>query len=389
MDQRIGKYEVLRRIGEGSSSVVWLCRDSFANRKVAVKVAKPEALRDPRHSHIYAKLFSVEAHLAGKLHHPHVAEIYDAADEGDLKYTVIEYVPDGTLERFCRPDRLLPIDKVVEVMFKCSRALDYAHRLGITHRDIKPANILIVEENGEVRDVKITDFGTAMNIAEDTTIVAGIGSPAYMSPEQIAEGTLTHQTDIYSLGVVMYQLLTGHLPFEAPNNAAMVYQVLHTEAPPARTRRPELPEALERIVQRAMNKNLKVRYATWEEFATDLAEASRTSPTRPRPHAKWPIPSATTCSSGCAFSKASTTCCAGRWCGSPTGCAPRLRMCCSPTAKRVRISSSWPKVRYVSRAKAGCSTSSKPANAWARWVFSANSATAARSPARRPCAAPM
>ena len=278
MDQRIGKYEVLRRIGEGSSSVVWLCRDPFANRKVAVKVAKPEALRDPRHSHIYAKLFSVEAHLAGKLHHPHVAEIYDAADEGDLKYTVIEYVPDGTLERFCRPDRLLPIDKVVEVMFKCSRALDYAHRLGITHRDIKPANILIVEENGEVRDVKITDFGTAMNIAEDTTIVAGIGSPAYMSPEQIAEGTLTHQTDIYSLGVVMYQLLTGHLPFEAPNNAAMVYQVLHTEAPPARTRRPELPEALERIVQRAMNKNLKVRYATWEEFATDLAEASRTSP---------------------------------------------------------------------------------------------------------------
>lgn len=278
MDQRIGKYEILRRIGEGSSSTVWLCRDPFADRKVAVKLAKPEALRDPRHSHIYAKLFSVEAHLAGKLHHPHIAEIFDAADEGDVKYTVIEYVPDGTLERYCRPDRLLPTEKVVEVMFKCSRALDYAHRVGVTHRDIKPANILVVAEGGEIRDVKITDFGTAMNIAEDTTIVAGIGSPAYMSPEQIAEGTLTHQTDIYSLGVVMYQLLTGHLPFEAPNNAAMVYQVLHTDPPTARTRRPELPEALDRIVARAMARNLDQRYATWDQFASDLAEIARTSP---------------------------------------------------------------------------------------------------------------
>lgn len=275
MEQRIGKYEVLRRIGEGSSSVVWLCRDSFANRKVAVKVAKPEALRDPRHAHIYAKLFSVEAHLAGKLHHPHVAEIYDAADEDDLKYTVMEYVPGGTLERFCRPDRLLPLDKVVEAMFKCSRALEYAHRLGITHRDIKPANILVVEQDGEIRDIKITDFGTAMNVSEDTTVVAGIGSPAYMSPEQISEGALSHQTDIYSLGVVMYQLLSGHLPFEAPNNASMVYQVLHTEPPALRVRRPDLPEALEKIVHRAMAKDIKQRYSTWEQFASDLAEYAR------------------------------------------------------------------------------------------------------------------
>ncbi len=281
MDTRFGKYEVRRRIGEGSSSVVWLCHDPFERREVAVKVAKPEALRDPRHSHIYHKLFSVEAHLAGRLKHPHIAEIYDGVDEGDLKYLVLEYVPGGTLERYCRPDRLLPLDKVVEAMFKCSRALDYAHRNGITHRDIKPANILCVEDAGVIRDIKITDFGTAVDISQDTTIVAGIGSPAYMSPEQISEGALTLQTDIYSLGVVMYQLLTGHLPFEAPNNASMVYQVLHTEAPSPRQHRPDLPERLAAIAMRAMSKKREKRYATWDALAADLADYAQAQIERP------------------------------------------------------------------------------------------------------------
>jgi serine/threonine protein kinase len=275
MEQRIGKYEVRRRIGEGSSSLVWLCRDPFEKREVAVKVAKPEALTDPRHSHIYHKLFSVEAHLAGRLHHPHIAEIYDAVDEGPLKYLVLEYVQGGTLERYCRPDRLLPYEKVVEVLFKCSRALEYAHRNGITHRDIKPANILCVETNGIVQDVKITDFGTAVDSHQDTTVVAGIGSPAYMSPEQIAEGSMTHQTDIYSLGVVAYQLITGHLPFEAPNNAAMVYQVLHADAPHPRSHRVDIPERLCAIVAKAMEKDVAKRYADWDSFAADLADYAR------------------------------------------------------------------------------------------------------------------
>ncbi|HEU4621249.1 MAG TPA: serine/threonine-protein kinase [Burkholderiaceae bacterium] len=279
MSQRIGKYEVIRRIGEGSSSNVYLCRDPFMQTQVAVKVSKPEALRDPRYAHIYRKLFSVEAQLAGKLRHPHIAAILDAVDEDDLKYIVIEYVRGGTLEKYCEPNNLLPLGKVAELMFKCTRALEFAHRLGITHRDIKPANILCVEEAGDVRDVKITDFGTAMDEAQDTTLVAGIGSPAYMSPEQIREGMLSHQTDIYSLGVVMYQLLTGHLPFEAPNNAGMVYQVLHVDAPTPCMHRPELPENFERIVMKAIAKNCAQRYDTWEAFATDLADAARVQPT--------------------------------------------------------------------------------------------------------------
>ncbi|WP_085314266.1 protein kinase domain-containing protein [Derxia lacustris] len=278
MDQRIGKYELIRRIGEGSSSNVWLCRDPFTERLVAVKVAKSETLRDERYSHVYRKLFAVEAHLAGKLHHPHIAMILDAVDEGDLRYIVSEYVPGGTLEQFCRPERLLPQEKVVEIMFKCARALEFAHRIGITHRDVKPANILVNSDNDEVRDVKLTDFGTAMNLAEDSTLVEGIGSPAYMSPEQISEGALSHQTDIYSLGVVMYQLLTGRLPFEAQNNAAMIYQVLHSTPPAPSELRPGVAEHIEAIAVKAMAKDRSQRYPSWDAFAADLARAARAEP---------------------------------------------------------------------------------------------------------------
>jgi eukaryotic-like serine/threonine-protein kinase len=270
---KIGKYPVLRKLGEGATSEVYLCNDPFSGRDVAIKVAFPETFQDPGRGKLYRKLFLTEASLAGKLQHPHICQIFDAVAEESLNYIVMEYVDGGTLERFCRPDSLLPVDRVVEVAFKCSRALEFAHKAGIIHRDIKPANI-----TGET-DVKITDFGAALIATGDTTQVSAIGSPAYMSPEQVKEHTLDHQTDIYSLGVVMYHLLTGRLPFQAANNFSLIYQITNVEAEPPKSFRPEIPEAVEAIVRHAMAKDLAERYRTWEDFSKDLAEAFRSQHT--------------------------------------------------------------------------------------------------------------
>ncbi len=267
--ERIGKYQVLRKLGDGATSEVYLCHDEFAGRDVAVKIVYQERLNDPHGGKVFRKLFVTEASLAGKLSHPHIAQIYDAVVGERMSYIVVEYVPGGTLEQFCVPENLLPLDKILEIVFKCTRALDFAHKLGVTHRDIKPANILIVGGT----DIKITDFGSAITTSGDTTQVTGIGSPAYMSPQQVKELPLDHRTDIYSLGVVMYQLLTGVLPFNATNNFSMMYQITTVEPALASTHRREIPPQVDAIVRRAMQKDLDRRYQSWDEFSFDLAEA--------------------------------------------------------------------------------------------------------------------
>jgi serine/threonine protein kinase len=278
--QRIGKYEVRGKLGEGATSTVWLAWDPFAQREVAVKVVHPEVLQDRERGRLFRHLLVNEASLAGKLVHPHIVQIFDAVVEDAQSYIVMEYVPGGTLEPYCTPDNLLPLDRLVEIVFKCTRALDYAYHLGITHRDIKPANILLADSG----DIKISDFGAALfSSGEQTrTQVSGVGSPAYMSPQQVREMPLNHQTDIYSLGVVMYQLLTGRLPFQASNNYSMVYQIIHVDPPPPSDFRHDIPANLDAIVARAMQKDLAARYATWEEFSHDLAQAFRNKQLRAR-----------------------------------------------------------------------------------------------------------
>jgi serine/threonine protein kinase len=197
-----------------------------------------------------------------------------------MSYIVMEYVAGGTLEPFCAPGELLPLDKIVEIAFKATRALDFAHKLGVTHRDIKPANILLVGAGGT--DIKITDFGSAIMSSGDTTQVTGIGSPAYMSPQQIKEQPLDHRTDVYSLGVVMYQLLTGVLPFNARNNFSMMYQITTVEPPPPSAHRKEIPAALDAIVKKAMEKDVERRFQTWDELAFELAEIFRSEEIRRR-----------------------------------------------------------------------------------------------------------
>jgi len=264
--KKIGKYEVIRELGKGATGTVYEALDPFVNRHVAIKVVFPEALGDKEHGRRYRKLFLTEASLAGKLSHPHIVSILDAVADDEASYIVMEYVNGTTLEQHSRADKLLPINKVIEIIFKCTKALDYAAKQGVIHRDIKPANILLSGEN----DIKISDFGAALTSATETTQITGIGSPAYMSPEQVKEQSLTHQTDIFSLGVVLYQMLTGKLPFQAANNYSMVYQIINTDPAPPSSVRHEIPPQLDAIVMRALRKNVAERYQTWDEFSHDL-----------------------------------------------------------------------------------------------------------------------
>ena len=270
--EHVSNYPVVRKLGEGATSEVFLCQDPFRGREVAVKRIFPEALRDPVRGRLFRKLFFTEASLAGKLEHPHIAQIFDAGIGEDSGYIVMEYVPGGTMERYCAPENLLPLEQVVDIVFKCTRALAYAHMQGVTHRDIKPGNLLYASSP---TDVRIGDFGLALNVHAQTTQITGVGSPAYMSPEQIREELVDHRTDIYSLGVVMYQMLTGKLPFQATNKFSMIYQITQQEPPPPSGLRRAVPVSLDKIVRRAMQKDASKRYASADEFAEELVEALR------------------------------------------------------------------------------------------------------------------
>jgi serine/threonine protein kinase len=226
---RIGKYEVLSELGRGATAVVYLAEDTFNDRKVAIKVQVKDESAGPEEARRFEKLFLNEAAMVGKLSHPNIVGVYDAVVDGEQQYIVMEYVGGGSLKKFCSETNLLPLRQAVLVVFKACRALDYAFQNGVIHRDIKPQNILLSDRD----DIKISDFGTAqISQATHTQIDGFVGSPAYMAPEQINEEPSSVQTDIYSLGVTMYELLTGRLPFQAANYVAMINKVLNEEPTP-------------------------------------------------------------------------------------------------------------------------------------------------------------
>ncbi len=271
LQEHIGKYPVVREIGSGATSRVYLARDPFREREVAVKVFLFDEQADRQTERMMHKAFLAEASLAGKLNHPHIVEIYDAVVEPDHSYLVMEYVPGATLEAHSDVTSLLPLNKVVEIIFKCIRALEYAQHHGVIHRDIKPGNILLSQDG----ETKVGDFGASFQQrhGQESTQITGVGSPAYMSPEQIRLEDLTQQTDIYSLGVVMYRLLTGRLPYEASTQAALAYAILNTPPRPPSKLRPELPALLDEIVAKAMHKDPAGRYRSWLDFGKDLSQA--------------------------------------------------------------------------------------------------------------------
>ena len=269
--QAIGKYPVLRELGTGGTSRVFLARDPFAERDVAIKVLQFSKHTDAETERMVHKAFVAEASLAGKLNHPHIVDIYDAVVDPDRSYLVMEYVPGSTLDAHATATSLLPLLKVVEIIFKCIRALEYAFQHGVIHRDIKPGNILMSSEG----ETKVGDFGASFQqrLDEKTTQLKGVGSPAYMSPEQLRLEKLTHQTDIYSLGVTMFRLLTGRLPYEAGTHVALTYAIINTAPPRPSDFRPDLPTLLDEIVMKAIAKNPAERYATWLDFGKDVTRA--------------------------------------------------------------------------------------------------------------------
>ena len=269
--ETIGKYPVIREIGSGATSRVYLARDQFAERDVAIKVLEFANGADTELERVQHKAFLAEASLAGKLNHPHIIDIFDAVVEPTRSYLVMEFVSGVTLEKHAKRETLLPISKVVEIVFKCIRALEYAQQHGIIHRDIKPGNILLSADG----ETKLSDFGACFQqrLEDHTTQIKGIGSPAYMSPEQVRMEALNHQTDIYSLGVVMYRLLTGRLPYEAGSHVALTYAILNTPPPKPTSLRPDLPPLLDEIVMKAIAKDPQKRYRSWLEFGKDITKA--------------------------------------------------------------------------------------------------------------------
>ncbi|OGT34656.1 MAG: hypothetical protein A2W28_09805 [Gammaproteobacteria bacterium RBG_16_51_14] len=271
--EKLGKYEIYKEIGRGSMGVVYEGYDPFTDRNVAIKVALSEALKDKETGHRYRKMFFNEAHTAGMLRHPNILEILDAGIDNNICYIVTELIEGaGTLKPYCTPDNLLPYDQVVKIIFKCAKALDYAHRNGVIHRDIKPTNLLISKD----MEIKIGDFSIAhlMNSdASDTLPMGFVGSPRYMSPEQVQEDTITNQTDLFSLGVVLYEMLTGKHPFYAESFSRLIYKIINEKPPPLREYRKDVPEILEKIVFHALQKDSKKRYKMGLNMAADLSLA--------------------------------------------------------------------------------------------------------------------
>ena len=269
--QTIGKYELIRPIGDGNMGTVYLARDPFSLQDVAIKIATPKPADDDRIARRRRKLFYIEAKAAGMLRHPNIVATIDAGIEDDRRYLVMEYVQGAsTLDRFCRPDNLLPIEHVVGTMLKCAIAFDFAHSQGVVHRDIKPKNIMLTQDN----EVKICDFGLALITnadINDTQVMGRLGSPRYMSPEQVSEEMVTNQSDIFSLGVVTYELLTGVSPFKADNISAIARRITREPHKPLTEFRDDIPPALVHIVDRTLKKHPAGRYQTAMDLAGDLS----------------------------------------------------------------------------------------------------------------------
>jgi serine/threonine-protein kinase len=269
----LGRYVIEREIGRGAMAVVYQGRDPKINRVVAIKALPlarefgEEELEEAR------KRFFREAETAGRLNHPGIVTVYDAGEDHGLAFIAMEYLPGLPLSEHSTSSTLLPASQVVELLGRVAEALAHAHRQNVVHRDIKPANIMFDAAND---GLKITDFGIA-RLTDSGTTKTGIvlGTPSFMSPEQLEGRTVQGASDLFSLGVSLYQLLTGQLPFRADSMTGLMFKIANDPHPPLRSLRPDLPGFLEAILNRAMQKRADDRFQSGTEMGAALRNCAR------------------------------------------------------------------------------------------------------------------
>jgi serine/threonine protein kinase len=260
------RFEIRRELGSGASGQVYLAFDTYAQRDVALKITNPNLFSDEDDGARNRKMWLNETRLTGKLRHPFIVQVFEAGSTDNHDYLVMEFMPGGTLKQFASHGKLLPVDRLIDILYKICNALDYANKTGVLHRDIKPANILLDGDG----NVKVSDFGAAFLIGSETTQVEAVGTLLYMAPEQFKKAAPSIQTDIYSTGVMAYQLLTGRHPFEATSHESLIYQKLHGDFLPLEQVRADLPQSLRFAVHRAMHRDRGMRYLSWKTFCDDL-----------------------------------------------------------------------------------------------------------------------
>jgi serine/threonine-protein kinase len=264
--QQLGRYELLSELGQGAMGVVYKARDPVLDRVVAVKTINLTLPKDELSE--YEARFYQEARAAGGLNHPNIVTIYDIGKGERMAYMAMEFLEGEELRSILSHKEPLPVTVALDVAGQVAEGLDYAHERHIVHRDIKPANIMVVRDGL----VKITDFGIARMRTNEVKTMTGmiLGSPKYMSPEQVAGKRADHRADLFSLGVVLYEMLTGEAPFLADSIHGIMYQILNFTPPAPSTRNPELPEMVDLIVAKALSKGVEERYQSARELADDL-----------------------------------------------------------------------------------------------------------------------
>jgi serine/threonine-protein kinase len=263
----LGRYRVLKELGRGAMGLVYLGKDPTIQRFVAIKTMRLDQIdNDDKLQDVKARFFR-EAESTGRLSHPNIVTIYDAGEENDLGYIAMELIEGTSLKQRARKPNLMPVNEVLLTLAIVADALDYAHQQGVVHRDIKSANIMLTKD----RVVKVMDFGIAkMASSSKTQTDKVLGTPMYMSPEQIAGKKVDGRSDIFSLGVVLFELLTGQPPFTADNLSALLFSIVHHPHPDIQTLRPDLPPMVREMVDRALQKELPHRYRRAEQFAHEL-----------------------------------------------------------------------------------------------------------------------
>jgi CHASE2 domain-containing sensor protein/tRNA A-37 threonylcarbamoyl transferase component Bud32 len=263
----LGRYEVLRELGKGAMGTVYLGKDPKINREVAIKTLRFEDEFEPDDMKAMKDRFFREAESAGRLVHQNIVTIYDAGDDGDISYIAMELLSGSDLKDHTTKGKLLPVDQVLAIIATAAEALDYAHAQGVVHRDIKPANIMKLKDGS----IKVTDFGIARITAQSKTATGTVlGTPSYMSPEQLAGDKVDGRADLFSLGVTLYEMLTGEKPFTGDSVATLMYRIANAPHPSIITLRADLPAGIEEVINTALQKTPELRYQRGNEMSAAI-----------------------------------------------------------------------------------------------------------------------